>query len=209
MRGNGVAGRPSSAGGTASSTRQTSPSAGATTSPGRVGGTRGGCRKNAALATADASPARRSHGLLRPIAATARLTPTNGRPSRCIGGTADRTSAMIRAGPWRSGRLAIVQRFSRAGCPRQGLPRIGSWWDFIRIPGSGAVAHQRQAGLGDLAACRNPRRAPRRLPGPRSCRTRWSQGQAAAEQPVGTSILAQPARLSSPVKACWVVVETR
>ena len=46
-------GRPSSAGGTASSIRQISPSAGATTTPGRVGGTRGGCRKNAALAAAD------------------------------------------------------------------------------------------------------------------------------------------------------------
>ena len=60
IRGNGVAGRPSSAGGSSSSMRQTSPSAGATTRPGRVGGTRGGCRKNAALAAADASPARRS-----------------------------------------------------------------------------------------------------------------------------------------------------
>ena len=112
MRGNGVAGKPSSAGGTASSMRQIRPSAGATTRPGRVGGMRGGCRKNAALAAAEASPTRRSHLLRWPAAATARLTPTNGRPSGCIGGTAERTSATSRAGPvLRSGRLAIVQRF--------------------------------------------------------------------------------------------------
>ena len=91
---------------------QMSPSAGATTKPGRVGGFRGGCRKNAALAAAEASPARRSQGFRRPAKATARLTPTNGRPSGCIGGTEERTRAASRAGPvLRSGRLAIVQRF--------------------------------------------------------------------------------------------------
>ncbi len=112
IRGNGVAGRPSSAGGSASSIRQMSPSAGATTTPGRVGGTRGGCRKNAALAAAEARPARRSHRFLRPTAASARLAPTNGSPAGCIGGTVVRTSATSRAGPdLRSGRLAIVQRF--------------------------------------------------------------------------------------------------
>src|SRR5262245_7891863 len=112
MRGNGIAGKPSSAGGTASSMRQIKPSAGATTRTGRVGGTRDGYRKNAALAAAEASAARRSHLLWQAAAATARLIPTNGRPSRCIGGTAERTSATSRAGPvLRSGRLAIVQRF--------------------------------------------------------------------------------------------------
>ena len=62
MRGNGVAGKPSSAGGSRfldDADRARPP--GRRLRPGRVGGTRGGCRKNAAWATAEASPARRSH----------------------------------------------------------------------------------------------------------------------------------------------------
>ena len=111
-RGSGRSGRLSSAGGTASSTRQISPSAGATTTPGRVGGTRGGWRKNAALAPAASRPARRSHRLRRPAAATARPAPTNGRPAGCIGGIVVLARATSRAGPdLRSGRLAIVSRF--------------------------------------------------------------------------------------------------
>ena len=103
-------GRPSSAGGTASSMRQISPSAGATTTPGRVGGTRGGCRKNAALAAA-AEPGRRGAA-----------TDAGGPPRRrrgwrrrtagrrgASGESWYRTSATSRAGPdLRSGRLAIV-----------------------------------------------------------------------------------------------------
>nr|AAK95489.1 unknown [Prescottella equi] len=85
---------PSSAGGTAVSTSATSPSAGATTTPGRFGGTRCGCRKNVAHAAADASPARRTHLRLRPTAATARGVSTNGRPAGCSGGTAALTRPM-------------------------------------------------------------------------------------------------------------------
>src|SRR3954469_22302664 len=112
IRGSGRSGRLSSAGGTAFSTRQINPSAGATTRPGRVGGTRGGWRKNAALTPAVNSPALRSHRLRRPAAATAMPAPTKGRPAGCIGGIVVLARATSRAGPdLRSGRLAIVSRF--------------------------------------------------------------------------------------------------
>src|SRR6476646_10871521 len=126
IRGSGRAGRSSSAGGSASSTRQISPSAGATTTPGRVGGTRGGWRKNAALTPAASRPVRRSQLLRRPTAATARAAPTNGRPAGCIGGIVVLARATSRAGPdLRSGRLAIVWRFY-GWLPARQVPNLHS-----------------------------------------------------------------------------------
>jgi hypothetical protein len=54
-----------------------------------------------------------------------------------------------------------------SGC-RHGPPRIGSWWDFTRIPGPSPFTHQGHPGVGNLAAGRHPGRAPGRLPAPRS-----------------------------------------
>ena len=110
--GTGVVPSPSSAGGAASSIRQATPSAGATTTPGRVGGVRGGCRKNPALATAAARPARRSQRCLRPAAATASAAEMKGNPAGWTGGTEERTRAASRCGPdceGRSGRLATCE----------------------------------------------------------------------------------------------------
>ncbi|HEX7323454.1 MAG TPA: zinc ribbon domain-containing protein [Mycobacterium sp.] len=89
--------------------------------------------------------------------------------------------------------------FADASGRRHGPPRVGSWWDFTRIPGR-ARSHTktqptwetyRLAGTldGHLAAYRHPW-----LPaGVRSAHQ-------AACQPSGTSILAQPARLPAPVR---------
>ena len=82
---------------------------------------------------------------------------------------------------------------------RQGLPRIGSWWEFTRIPGR-ARSHTKARPVwetwrlvgtldGHLATYRH-----HKLP------NAVVTGQAAAAQPIGTSILAQPARLSVPPK---------
>ena len=78
-------------------------------------------------------------------------------------------------------------------------PRIGSWWDFTRIPGR-ARSHTKTRPVcetwrltgtldGHLAAHRHPR-----LP------QTVSTARAAAAQPAGTSILAQLARLPAPDK---------
>ncbi len=82
---------------------------------------------------------------------------------------------------------------------RHGPPRIGSWWDFTRIPGR-ARSHTKTRPVcetwrltgtldGHLAAYRHPR-----LP------QTVSTARAAAAQPAGTSILAQLARLPAPDK---------
>jgi hypothetical protein len=80
---------------------------------------------------------------------------------------------------------------------RHGPPRIGSWWDFTRIPGR-ARSHTKATPVwetyrlvgtldGHLAAYRH-----RQLP------TSVSTAPEAAGQPVGTSILAQPTHLPAP-----------
>jgi hypothetical protein len=86
---------------------------------------------------------------------------------------------------------------------RHGPPRIGSWWDFTRIPGR-ARSHNktkpawetwRLVGTldGHLASYRHA-----------DLSEPVATGIAAAAQPAGTSILAQPARLSAPAKpAGW------
>jgi hypothetical protein len=82
---------------------------------------------------------------------------------------------------------------------RHGAPRIGSWWDFTRIPGR-ARSHTKARPVwetwrlvgtlnGHLDAYRHP-----------DLSTSVSTAIAAADQPAGTSILAQPARLPAPTK---------
>ena len=62
--------------------------------------------------------------------------------------------------------------FADASGRRHGPPRIGSWLEFTRIPGPGALTYQDQAGVGDVAAGRHPRRAPEHLPAPAAARRR-------------------------------------
>ena len=95
--------------------------------------------------------------------------------------------------------------FADSSGRRHGPPRVGSWWDFTRIPGR-ARSHTkdqptwetyRLAGILDahLDTYRH-----RQLP------AGVSTAQVAAGQPVGTSILAQPARLrlpSRPASKSW------
>ena len=80
-----------------------------------------------------------------------------------------------------------------------GSPRIGSWWDFTRIPGR-ARSHTKSTPVwetwrlvgtldGHLGAYRHPG-----LP------VAVATEVHAAGQPAGTSILAQPARLPAPVR---------
>jgi transposase len=87
--------------------------------------------------------------------------------------------------------------FADASGRRHGPPRIGSWWDFARIPGR-ARSHTKATPVwetwrlvgtldGHLGAYRH-----RRLP------TSVTTAPEAAGQPVGTSILAQPTRLPAP-----------
>jgi hypothetical protein len=89
--------------------------------------------------------------------------------------------------------------FADSSGRRHGAPRIGSWWDFTRIPGR-ARSHTKTTRTwetyrlvgtldGHLGAYR--RRRPTT-----SVSTAW----AAAGQLAGTSILAQPARLLAPAK---------
>ena len=82
---------------------------------------------------------------------------------------------------------------------QHGSPRIGSWWNFARIPGR-ARSHTKPKPVwetwrltgtldGHVGTYRHPE-----LPGT------VTTGVAAAAQRAGTSILAQPARLSAPPK---------
>jgi hypothetical protein len=85
--------------------------------------------------------------------------------------------------------------FANASGRRHGPPRVGSWWEFTRIPGR-ARSHTkttwetyRLVGTldGHLQAYRHPHLA-----------TEIGTGAAAPDQSAGTSILAQPARLPGP-----------
>lgn len=89
--------------------------------------------------------------------------------------------------------------FADASGRRNGPPRIGSWWDFTRIPGR-ARSHTKATPVwetwrlvgtldGHLGAYRHPG-----LP------IAVATAVQAAGQPAGTSILAQPARLPAPVR---------
>jgi hypothetical protein len=89
--------------------------------------------------------------------------------------------------------------FADSAGRRHGAPRVGSWWDFTRIPGR-ARSHTKTTPTwetwrlvgtleGHLEAYRHPQ-----LPAP--VRT----AAAAAAHPVGSSILAQPRRLQAPVR---------
>ena len=82
---------------------------------------------------------------------------------------------------------------------RHGPPRVSSWWDFTRIPGR-ARSHTKDQPTwetyrlvgtldGHLASCRHAQL-------PAGVHT----AQQAAAEPVGTSILAQPARLPAPTR---------
>ncbi len=89
--------------------------------------------------------------------------------------------------------------FADASGRRHGSPRVGSWWDFTRIPGrarSHTKDHPRWESWrlvgtldGHLGVYRH-----RQLP------TGVRTAHVAAGQPAGTSILAQPARLPAPAK---------
>ena len=90
--------------------------------------------------------------------------------------------------------------FADASGRRHGPPRIGSWWDFTRIPGR-ARSHTKATPVwetyrlvgtlaGHLATYRHPQL-------PTSVST---TATAAAGQPAGTSVLAQPAHLAAPMR---------
>jgi hypothetical protein len=90
--------------------------------------------------------------------------------------------------------------FADSSGRRHGSPKIGSWWDFTRIPGR-ARSHTKATPVwetyrlvgtldGHLAAYRPP-----------DLLDTVTTATAAANQPPGTSILAQPARLAAPVRA--------
>jgi hypothetical protein len=89
--------------------------------------------------------------------------------------------------------------FSDATGRRHGPPRVGSWWEFNRIPGR-ARSHTKTTPTwetcrlvgtldGHLGAYRHPHLA-----------TEIGTGAAAAARKAGTSILAQPARLAAPAR---------
>ncbi len=89
--------------------------------------------------------------------------------------------------------------FADASGRRLGPPRIGSWWDFTRIPGR-ARSHTKTSPVwetwrlvgtleGHLAGYRHP-----------DLSASVSTAIAAGALPAGTSVLAQPNRLASPVK---------
>lgn len=89
--------------------------------------------------------------------------------------------------------------FVDASGRRHGPPRIGSWWDFTRIAGR-ARSHTKATPVwetyrlvgtldGHLEAYRHPQ-----LPAP------VNNAVVAAARPAGTSVLAQPTRLPTPVR---------
>ncbi|MGH3678071.1 MAG: zinc ribbon domain-containing protein [Mycobacterium sp.] len=89
--------------------------------------------------------------------------------------------------------------FADASGRRHGPPRIGSWWEFTRIPGR-ARSHTKATPTwetyrlvgsldGHLASYRHP-----------SLPAAVSTATVAATHPAGTSILAQPVRLSAPMR---------
>jgi hypothetical protein len=96
--------------------------------------------------------------------------------------------------------------FLDASGRRHGPPRVGSWWDFTRIPGR-ARSHTKATLVwetyrlvgtldGHLAAYRHPQ-----LP------AEVSTALDAAGEPAGTSVLSQPARLPAPgrpASGSWV-----
>ncbi len=94
--------------------------------------------------------------------------------------------------------------FADSSGRRHGPPRIGSWWEFTRIPGR-ARSHTKATPVwetyrlvgtlgGHLAAYRNPQ-----LP------AAVSTTLDAACEPAGTSILAQPNHLGTPPPQFWEV----
>jgi hypothetical protein len=89
--------------------------------------------------------------------------------------------------------------FADSSGRRHGPPRIGLWWDFTRIPGR-ARSHTKASPVwetyrlvgtldGHLAAYRHP-----------DLRDTVTTATAAANQPAGTSVLAQPTYLAAPVR---------
>ena len=88
--------------------------------------------------------------------------------------------------------------FADSSGRRHGPPRIGSWWDFTRIPGR-ARSHTKATPVWEtyrLVGTLDGHLAAYRHPGSR----RVSTAVEAAGQPTGTSVLAQPARLPAPVR---------
>jgi Putative transposase DNA-binding domain len=90
--------------------------------------------------------------------------------------------------------------FADSSGRRHGAPRVGSWWDFTRIPGR-ARSHTKSTPTwetwrlvgtldGHLAAYRH-----RQLPA-----AAVSTAAEAATQPAGTSLLSQPTRMPAPRK---------
>jgi hypothetical protein len=87
--------------------------------------------------------------------------------------------------------------FADSAGRRHGAPRIGSWWDFTRIPGR-ARSHTKTPPVwetwrlvgtldGHLAGYRHPDLPPG-----------LSTAAAVTERPAGTSILCQPTHLAAP-----------
>ena len=101
--------------------------------------------------------------------------------------------------PTRCGKPWTGTCFADASGRRHGPPRVGSWWEFARIPGR-ARSHTKTRPVwetyrlvgtldGHVQAYRHPELPPA-----------VSTAGAAAGRPAGNSILAQPTRLSAPVK---------
>lgn len=89
--------------------------------------------------------------------------------------------------------------FADSSGRRHGAPRVGSWWDFTRIPGR-ARSHTKTTPtwetyrlVGTLDGHLNTHRH-NDLP------AAVATAADAAHQPAGSSVLAQPARLSAPIK---------
>jgi hypothetical protein len=89
--------------------------------------------------------------------------------------------------------------FADASGRRHGAPRIGSWWDFTRIPGR-ARSHTKATPVWETSRLVGTldghleRYRYAQLPGS------VSTAAVAAARPAGTSILAQPARLPAPAR---------